>query len=331
GGGAPAGTFSTMDIGQLAATLPANVERMAAARQAVGDEIPWYPYDILGNVVHLNVLLRDWARDLDALAAGLPVADIGGADGDLAFSLEHECGWSVDMMDNSATNNNGLRGVRALAQQLGSEVRTFDIDLDTQFRLPSERYGLVFLLGILYHLQNPFYVLRELGRRCDHVLLSTRVARLAGSGPTVIADLPVAYLVGPSETNNDPTNYWMFSVTGLERLVTRAGWTVIDQISFGDLQASDPSSADHDERRFMLLRSSRLTPARTIPPREPSVPAPALPVAEPASGGPPGPAGAEGFVQSVRPAAERVTRLARRSARLARRWWSQRARNGARG
>ncbi len=37
-------------------------------------------------------------------------ADIGGADGDLAFALEHQWGWQVDMVDTAAANMNGLRG-----------------------------------------------------------------------------------------------------------------------------------------------------------------------------------------------------------------------------
>lgn len=325
-----------MNIGELAADLPAHRDRLAAARRAVGDDFGWYPYDILGNIVHLDVLLRDWARELDALAGGLPVADIGGADGDLAFTLEQACGWTIELIDTAPTNNNGLRGVQALRDQLGSAVSVHDIDLDSQFRLPSERYGLVFLLGILYHLQNPFYVLRELSRRADHVLLSTRVARVAGRDRTVIAHLPVGYLVDTVETNNDPTNYWMFSVTGLERLVRRAGWMVIDQMSFGDVVASDPSSMEHDERRFMLLRSERLPPVASLPARDAAdgmrdesiPPDPAGPRGAPAA------PGRNTLREAISPtvvalrhgsqaAATRLRRFGRRGSATVRDWWSR--------
>jgi hypothetical protein len=169
--------------------------------------------------------------------------------------LEQTWGWEMDLIDNAPTNQNGLRGARALRDHLGSRVRIEDIDLDSQFQLPRERYGLVLLLGILYHLQNPFYVLRELSRRTEYCLLSTRVARFAGESRTPLAELPVAYLVGPSETNNDATNYWMFSPSGLEQLVDRAGWSVLERLSVGDVAASDPSSPEHDERMLLLLRS----------------------------------------------------------------------------
>ena len=257
----PSYSGARVDVSQLLEDIATSKARLDAARAAIGDPVVWYQYDILANLWHIDALLHGTHRDLDALAGGLPVADIGGADGDLAFVLEDRCGWDVDLVDTAATNQNGLKAAHALREQLGSQVRIEDVDLDTQFRLPRDRYGLVFLLGILYHLQNPLFVLRELSRRADHCLLSTRVARFAGEQQTAIGNLPVAYLVSPTETNNDATNYWMFSPAGLERIVDRAGWSVLEQASVGDVVASDPSSPDHDERMFMLLRSRDCPPA----------------------------------------------------------------------
>ena len=56
------------------------------------------------------------------------MADIGGADGDLAFALEQQWGWQIDMVDTAAANMNGLRGARALRDHLGSKERIEDID-----------------------------------------------------------------------------------------------------------------------------------------------------------------------------------------------------------
>lgn len=47
------------------------------------------------------------------------------------------------MINTAATNMNGLRGARALAEHLGSGVQIHDIHLDSQHRLPGERCGLV--------------------------------------------------------------------------------------------------------------------------------------------------------------------------------------------
>jgi tRNA (mo5U34)-methyltransferase len=244
-----------VQIGELTQELGGHVERLRAARAAIGDGIAWYRYDILSNLIHIDTLLQGELRDLDRLAGGLPVADIGAADGDLAFTLEQAAGWEMDIVDTAPTNMNGLDGARALRDHFGSRVTVHDIDLDRQFALPRERYGLVLLLGILYHLQNPFYVLRQLAGRSRHCLLSTKVARFAGPERTRIAELPVGYLVAPFETNDDPTNYWMFSPAGLERLVDRAGWDVLASYNVGDTTGSDPSTPERDERQFMLLRS----------------------------------------------------------------------------
>jgi tRNA (mo5U34)-methyltransferase len=245
-----------MDMDQLTASLDVQASRLAEARAEIGDAFPWYPYSILGNLTHVDALLTGENRDLDRLVGGLPVADIGAADGDLAFVLEDLAGWDLDIVDTAATNMNGLRGARALRDHLGSRVQVHDVDLDRQFELPRERYGLVIFLGILYHLQNPYYALRELAARATHCLLSTKVARFAGPSETPVAELPVAYLVAPRETNNDPTNYWILSPAGLVRLVERAGWEILDRANVGATEDSDPSTPERDERMFLLLRSS---------------------------------------------------------------------------
>lgn len=245
-----------MNVADLVDHLSAQTERLRDARLQIDEDIPWYQYDILANLVHVNAMLSGENRDLGRLTQGLPVADIGAADGDLAFALEDLAGWQVDILDTPATNMNGLRGARALREHLHSSVEIHDIDLDRQFALPRERYGLVFFLGILYHLQNPYYALRELASHAAHCLLSTRVARFAGPEHTPIGELPVAYLVGPEETNSDATNYWILSPAGLKRLVRRAGWSILDRLNVGDTASSDPAAPEHDERMFLLLRST---------------------------------------------------------------------------
>jgi hypothetical protein len=243
-----------MEIGHITQDLSCHVERLQAARASVREPVKWYPYDTLGNLPLIDRLLTDEFRELDSLSLGRPVADIGAADGDLAFVLEAAAGWEMDIIDTAASNHNGLRGAHLLKDALGSSVSIHDIDLDQQFRLPRDDYGLVMLLGILYHLQNPFYVMRELSKRTRYCLLNTRVARLAGPERTSIAQLPVAYLVGPAELNDDATNYWVFTPAGLVRLVVRTGWDVISQLNLGDTEGSVPDSMEHDERMLMLLR-----------------------------------------------------------------------------
>jgi tRNA (mo5U34)-methyltransferase len=166
----------------------------------------------------------------------------------------------VQIVDHAPTNFNGLRGARRLAQHLGSSVAIHDVDLDSYFALPDTQCDLIFFLGILYHLKNPFLVMESLSKVTRYLLVSTRIARFAPGGEA-IKHLPVAYLLHPAEANNDSTNYWIFSETGLNRLFDRAGWDVLISHTVGDTKASDPARNDHDERCFALLVSRRAAAA----------------------------------------------------------------------
>lgn len=263
----------SLDIVALHARVPAFKTRLAEIKRAI-PSIPFYPHDTFGNLWHLEKMLRGERRDLARLAGGLPVADIGAADGDLAFFLEAQ-GLDMHIIDNAPTNCNGLAGARAVKEALGSKVAVHDIDLDTQFTLPQAEYGLVFFLGILYHLKNPYYALEMLARRSRHIALSTRVAQFARpltppptpgvremlsrlvdpSEMTRIAGLPVAYLVDERECNDDPTNFWIFTHEGLKRILMRCGWDVLDYMAVGNTTKSDPATAAGDERAFCLARS----------------------------------------------------------------------------
>ncbi len=225
----------------------------------------WYPYGTLDNFVHLQTLLRGGHRKLFRLIGEDPFADIGAADGDTAFFLEH-CGFRGEVVDYPPTNFNGCRGLHLLKGALGSSVAIAETDLDAGAWRPGTRYGLAFVLGILYHLKNPLLVLESLAANCRHALVSTRIARYnvapgavgAGDVNLVRAEvrtMPVAYLVGARETNDDPTNFWMFSEAGLRRVLDRAGFDVLEFLTVGNTVDSDPATARGDERAFALLRS----------------------------------------------------------------------------
>ena len=241
-----------------AAPMEPRAEEFAAVLQSAKDRVhprnfEWYRYDSLGNLGHLDRLLSSHPG-LVELAGGNPVLDFGCADGDLAFFLE-SMGLPVVTFDHVRTNHNGMLGVRALKKELGSKVEIHELDLDNNFEIPEGQYGLALVLGILYHLKNPFYVLETISRRARYCILSTRIARLLPDRKTDVSAVPMAYLLGEDELNADVTNFWIFSEAGLRRIVERANWRVLEFLKIGDTEASDPHSLDHDERAFLLLES----------------------------------------------------------------------------
>jgi tRNA (mo5U34)-methyltransferase len=213
----------------------------------------WYPYRTLNHVEDLERLASTAGLDLLDLCRGSEgkVADIGAADGDLAFFLERQ-GLSVDVIDNEYTNFSHLEGLRILKAALNSSVVIQSIDLDSQFSLTREKYDVVFFLGTLYHLKNPFYVLESLARITRYCFVSTRIAKQTCDGQS-LSRYPLAYLLAPQECNNDDTNFWIFSDHGLKRLIDRTGWNLLSYVTIGDTASSTPADPERDERAFCLL------------------------------------------------------------------------------
>lgn len=221
-------------------------------------DLKWFHGDILSNIGALAGLLKQHPEVFGQFAGGR-VADIGAADGDLAFFLETQ-GYRCDIIDYPDYNYNRLSAARHLQAALDSRVAIHEIDLDERFELPGT-YDAVLFLGVLYHLRNPYYAMETLAHSARYCFLSSRIARWVKAGfwpwqkQTSIRHIPMAYLLDPDECNNDATNYWIFSEAGLKRIVQRAGWEIRDFVSYGDRSGSNPRDAAHDERAFMLLES----------------------------------------------------------------------------
>lgn len=231
-------------------------KQFEGAKQSVGNvPFAWYAYDCFSNLFYIQRLLNQAGLHLEQLAGTLPVLDVGAADGALSFFLE-SLGFRVHACDYSGTNVNRMSGIRTLAAALGSAIEIHDIDLDGRPEL-SGGYGLALFLGTLYHVRNPFSILELLARHAGFCLLSTRVARLSPDKRINFADLPIGYLLEPSQVNADVTNYWIFSPAGLRLLVQRAGWKILAESRSG-AQASDPVTAQGDERMFLLLAKSQV-------------------------------------------------------------------------
>ncbi|HTM48286.1 MAG TPA: methyltransferase domain-containing protein [Bryobacteraceae bacterium] len=242
---------SRLDIRSLAGMAAAFQKRIGAIQAAGSPGFDWYPYDSLGNFFVLADLLTGERRFLLDLIGNRPALDVGCGDGHIAFFLE-SLGCKVIAVDNPRTNYNQMQGVRALKAALNSSIEICEQDIDYDFRLPDLQFSVAIFLGVLYHLKNPFRALETLVTRSQYCLLSTRVTRFAPDRKTDLGALPLAYLVNETETNNDSTNFWIFTNPGLKRLIERSGWRVVDYASVGNSRDSDPITAQGDERAFCL-------------------------------------------------------------------------------
>jgi len=222
----------------------------------------WYPFDSFTGL-HVGLeLMRPIYAEFAAGVAGKSVADIGCGDGDLAM-LFSSWGADVHAIDYPPTNYNNMQGIERLARIMELPVSRHPLNLDGRYEFPA-RYGFTLLLGLLYHLQNPYYLLEKLAYHTDWCLLSTRVAQVTAPAGLRIAEEPVAYLASGMEINNDATNYWIFSLAGLLRIVQRTRWAVRGVHRVGCLTDSNPSASNADERVFLLLQSRVSNPGLLV-------------------------------------------------------------------
>ena len=241
------------DIAQIREAAIRFKEKVSQAKRTLGDvDFEWYPHDTLAAFGHLDKLLTGANRTL--FGGKKRILDLGCQDGELAFFLE-SLGHEVVALDHPTYNHNGMRGVRALKAALGSAIELIDVDIDRQFCLPHESYDVAIVLGVLYHLRNPFYALEELARRASYGVLSTRIARRFPNGKAMPRDVALAYLLGERELNDDETNYFIFSEAGLRTLLNRTYWEIEDYMTTARKLDSDPVRPERDERVFCLLKS----------------------------------------------------------------------------
>jgi tRNA (mo5U34)-methyltransferase len=234
-----------MRMSELTAAEPAFRTRLHSVRKTATD-LNWYPYSSLSNV---SILARFLPPDLEIVPAGGTVLDIGAGDGDMGF-LFQSLGCDVDFLDNAITNFNDCEGIRRTASLLGQPQKLIQRDIDRGFELDRD-YDLAIFLGTLYHLRSPALALLRLAQRCRRALISTRVMSHLPDGRNVEA-AALAYLLDTREANDDPTNYWIFSPAGLERLLKRCGWRVTHAHRVGEVGRSNPVDNSADERMFVF-------------------------------------------------------------------------------
>jgi tRNA (mo5U34)-methyltransferase len=235
---------------------------VAAKKEPLPSPQTWYPYDSMASIDHLAPFFRRHFPDFERAFQSGPVIDLGCGDGDIPLFFAN-LGCDVAAADNPPNNHNWMTGVRALRERLNLPMQIFEVNADTATELPGGPYGLAISLGVLYHLKNPYQALETLAKQARYCMLSSRVADVTKSG-VPIKDEPLAYLLDHRETNNDPTNQWIFSPAGLERLAKRCGWRIIDRLRAGCTEYSNPTDQDKDARMFVFMQSQRLSAPATI-------------------------------------------------------------------
>ena len=242
------------DIQALIDSAAAFRRRVAQAKRDLGAvDFEWYPYDTISALNHLNRLLTGPDRALLS-APKMRILDVGPGDGELSLLFE-SLGHEVVAVDHHLYNHNGLRGLRALTRAFSSAVEIHEVDLDRNFDLPHPHYDLVVFLGVLYHLRNPFHVLEKLAAHSSQCLLSTRIARRFPGGKRMPENLALAYLLDDRESNDDDSNYFVFSETGLRVMLERSYWEIRAFMTTRQDDISEPARLDRDERAFCLLKS----------------------------------------------------------------------------
>ena len=221
--------------------------------------IRWYPYESLASIPQLDRLLEGHPG-LIGRCRSLPMLDLGCGDGDGSFFFE-SLGFSATAVDFDLTNFNRMEGVRAMKRMLDSRVEIQSVDLDGRGAVAGGPFGLCLVLGLLYHVKNPFHLLEYVAQSAQYCFLSTRIAQRTPRNLDLRGEA-LAYLVDFEELNRDRTNFWIFSPEGLNRLVRRSGWTICASLSSGNTEDSDPVDPDHDERAWLLLRSRMCRGAR---------------------------------------------------------------------
>ena len=219
-------------------------QRLAGIRQA-DESINWYPYNSIANLWHLDTLLPDGLKDVVCQGnAGLRVLDIGAADGDLGYFFD----WLIlDLKPSHQLQRlQGPEGHGYSPGQPFAPVRAGHRSLDHAGRpvRPGDRARAALSPAQSHAL------MMELALHARAMVLSTRVAS-EWPGGVDVAGQSGAYVYRCREANDDPTNYWCFTPTGLETALRRCGWIVKKQALHGAGADANPVDNDKDQRCFV--------------------------------------------------------------------------------
>ncbi len=161
---------------------------------------------------------------------GLSVLDIGAWDGFFSFEAERRGAARVVAIDPACWNPPawgergwGTRQGFDLAHRaLGSKVETRDIELQDLSPETIGSFDVVFFLGVLYHLKDPWPYLRAAASVCTKLLVVETHADLLDTRRPAMAFYP------GDELEGDPSNWWGPNVAALHGMLADDGFGRIE-------------------------------------------------------------------------------------------------------
>lgn len=161
------------------------------------------------------------------------VLDIGTMDGMWAFEAEAAgatCVFGADIWQGDASGEDRCSFALAMKKS-GIQLKRWDAERLTDFSY-REYFDIIQCLGMLYHVENPIKVLREI-RACirphGEMLLETACYRAGNE------DIPIARLNTDDGIYNDKTTFWVPNKKALLDMLKLTGWKPLE----GSIQTSD--------------------------------------------------------------------------------------------
>lgn len=155
------------------------------------------------------------------------VLDIGAWDGFFSFEAERRGASDVLATDHFCWSGPGWgtkAGFDHIHARLNARVRSLDVDVPDLDPEILGRFDLVLLLGVLYHVKDPYRCLEAAAAMCsDHLVVETVTAMAHET-------MPVMRLYRPGELAGDPTNFWAPNVPALEVMLTSMGFSRIEAV-----------------------------------------------------------------------------------------------------
>lgn len=200
--------------------------------------------------------------------AGKTVLDIGAWDGFFSFSAERlgarsvtaldEYVWSLDLQKTREAARQGRENSDPLANRvfdlenlpgkagfdlarrlLNSEVEEQVLDFMKTDPAEVGTHDVVFFLGVLYHMQDPFDALRRVAKMTREVaIIETLAVAIDGWEERSICE----FFEG-SEMNNDATNWWAPNAKALGGMCRAAGFARVDLLT-------DPPAPEKGQVRY---------------------------------------------------------------------------------